>query len=185
MAGADPNNCSGADCSVTIEADITPVIVNIDGLTFSGENVLAATFASPQFALKITARRRSQPCPACLPRDLGMGGRSVREQLSRAMADADRATVRLQRSPRDGDPVVSIGFAMGTNTFDQGPKDGSLSADGYYHPEDEVFLPWLMRNRANTVSEPTQTASANIRRYTLRGDLNPFHGFRQPSTGCN
>jgi len=51
MAGADPNNCSGADCSVTIEADITPVIVNIDGLTFSGENVLAATFASPQFAL--------------------------------------------------------------------------------------------------------------------------------------
>jgi hypothetical protein len=56
----------------------------------------------------------------------------VREQLSRAMADGDRARVR-----------------------------------------------------ANPVSEPTQTASANIRRYTLRGDLNPFHGFRQPSTGCN
>src|SRR6266849_6418429 len=36
MVGADPNNCSPADCSVTIEADITPVIVNIDGLTFIG-----------------------------------------------------------------------------------------------------------------------------------------------------
>ena len=38
MVGADPNNCSGSDCSVTVEADITPLIVNIDGLTFSGNN---------------------------------------------------------------------------------------------------------------------------------------------------
>ena len=50
MVGADPNNCSGAGCSVTIEADITPIIVNIDGLTFSGSDVLDATLASPQFA---------------------------------------------------------------------------------------------------------------------------------------
>jgi hypothetical protein len=47
MVGADPNNCSGSGCSVAIEADITPIIVNIDGLTFSGNNVLAATLASP------------------------------------------------------------------------------------------------------------------------------------------
>jgi hypothetical protein len=51
MVGADPNNCSGSGCSVTVEADITPLIVNIDGLTFSGNNVLDATLASPQFAL--------------------------------------------------------------------------------------------------------------------------------------
>jgi hypothetical protein len=51
MVGADPNNCSGSGCSVTLEADITPLIVNIDGLTFSGNNVLDATLASPQFAL--------------------------------------------------------------------------------------------------------------------------------------
>src|SRR5512142_663580 len=51
MVGADPNNCSGSDCSVTIEADITPIIVNVGGLTFSGNNVLGATLASPQFAL--------------------------------------------------------------------------------------------------------------------------------------
>jgi hypothetical protein len=84
-----------------------------------------------------------------------------------------------------GDPVVGIGFAMGTNTFRQGPNpNGSQSADGYYHPEDEALLPWFMRTAPNTVSEPTQSPSANIGRYTFMGDLNPFPGFRQPATGC-
>lgn len=84
-----------------------------------------------------------------------------------------------------GDPVVNIGFAKGTNTFDQGPNpNGSQSADGYYHPEDEALLPWFMRTAPNTISEPTQSPSANIGRYTLMGDLNPFPGFRQPATGC-
>ncbi|HEX9032087.1 MAG TPA: hypothetical protein VF834_09605, partial [Streptosporangiaceae bacterium] len=45
-----------------------------------------------------------------------------------------------------GDPVVGIGFTMGTNTFEQGPApNGVQVADGYYHPEDEVFMPWFMR----------------------------------------
>jgi hypothetical protein len=84
-----------------------------------------------------------------------------------------------------GDPVVGIGFAQGTNSFRQGPNpDGSQSADGYYHPEDEAFLPWFMRTAPNTISEATQSPSANIGRYTLMGDLNPFPGFRQPATGC-
>ena len=84
-----------------------------------------------------------------------------------------------------GDPVVAIGFAMGTNNFRQDANpNGSQSADGYYHPEDEVFLPWFMRTAPNTVSEPTQSASSNTGRYTLMGDLNPFAGFRAPATGC-
>ncbi|HZQ49252.1 MAG TPA: hypothetical protein VFB69_02990 [Candidatus Dormibacteraeota bacterium] len=84
-----------------------------------------------------------------------------------------------------GDPVVGIGFAVGTNTYQQGPNpNGSQSADGYYHPEDEAYLPWFMRTAPNTVSEPTQSPSPNIGRYTLMGDLNPFAGFRQPATGC-
>ncbi|CAM3682961.1 hypothetical protein [Pelomonas saccharophila] len=84
-----------------------------------------------------------------------------------------------------GDPVVGIGFAMGVNTYQQGSNpNGTQSADGYYHPEDEVFLPWFLRTAPNTVSEPTQSASANIGRYTLMGDLNPFPGFRAPATGC-
>jgi len=84
-----------------------------------------------------------------------------------------------------GDPVVGIGFSMGTNTFEQGPNpNGSQSADGTYHPEDEVYLPWFLRTAPNTVSEPTQSPSANVGRYSLMGDLNPFPGFRQPATGC-
>jgi hypothetical protein len=84
-----------------------------------------------------------------------------------------------------GDPVVGIGFAKGTNTFEQGPNpNGTQSADGFYHPEDEVYLPWFMRLSQNTVSEPTQISSANIGRYTFMGDLNPFPGFRVPATGC-
>lgn len=84
-----------------------------------------------------------------------------------------------------GDPVVGIGFATGKNTYAQGPNpNGTQSADGYYHPEDETFLPWFMRSAPNTISEPTQTASANIGRYTFMGDLNPFPGFRRPATGC-
>jgi len=84
-----------------------------------------------------------------------------------------------------GDPVVAIGFSMGTNTFEQGPNPkGSQSADGTYHPEDEALLPWFMRTAPNTTSEPTQSPSTNVGRYTLMGDLNPFQGFRGPATGC-
>jgi hypothetical protein len=50
MVGANPHTCSGSACNVTVETDITPIIVNVAGLTFSGNNVLAATLASPQFA---------------------------------------------------------------------------------------------------------------------------------------
>ncbi|TMD99714.1 MAG: hypothetical protein E6I72_00505 [Chloroflexi bacterium] len=84
-----------------------------------------------------------------------------------------------------GDPVVAIGFAMGTNTTDQTTNpNGTNSFDGFYHPEDEAYLPWFMRTAPNTTSEPTQSPSANVGRYTLMGDLNPFPGFRQPATGC-
>lgn len=84
-----------------------------------------------------------------------------------------------------GDPVVGIGFAMGTNTFRQGPNpDGKgTSADGYYHPEDEAILPWFLRQpSSNTGSEVNQSGTGG--RYTLMGDLNPFPGFRAPATGC-
>ena len=83
-----------------------------------------------------------------------------------------------------GDPVVGIGFAMGSNSFEQGPNpNGTQSADGYYHPEDEALLPWFMRSPSNnTGSEVNQSGVGG--RYTFMGDLNPFPGFRQPATGC-
>jgi hypothetical protein len=84
-----------------------------------------------------------------------------------------------------GDPVVGIGFSMGANTFEQGPAPNGLQiADGTYHPEDEVFLPWFLRTAPNTTSQATQSPSGNVGRYTLMGDLNPYPGFRQPATGC-
>lgn len=355
MVGADPANCSGLNCSVTIEVDITPLIVNIDGLTFSGEDVLAATLASPQFAhndfgqtMYATAGAANLPrgaggvlsqgdsgnllqledatmraqfnqtggskyhlilhpnvLPAVtinVPRnqgtllqsgrgvvfaDLDIGWWSSQIQNLEASADATHLAVYLTNNVllftgksvlnccvigyhgtraagngagstnsngnavvqtfawaswvqpglysrpnggtdwalqdihalsheisewaddpfvnnavepwltptapqygcsgvlETGDPVVAIGFAMGANSFQQGPNpNGTQSADGYYHPEDEVFAPWYLRLAPNRVSEPTQDPSVNVGRYSLLGDLNPFAGFRQPATGC-
>jgi len=50
MVGADPYNCSGSACSVTIQADITPINVVVGGMTFNGTDVVQATLDSPQFA---------------------------------------------------------------------------------------------------------------------------------------
>jgi len=357
MVGADPNNCSGADCDVTIEADITPLIINIDGLTFDGNDVLAATLASPQFAnndygttpfatndatfltrgaggllsqldagnqLQLQdATMRAQfnkigssnyhvrLHPNVLPAvtinvpnnqgvllqsgrgvifadvDIGWWAAQIKNltnsadpthlpvyltnsvllyfgndifnccvigfhgahavsgaskgygktngnapiqtfawasyltpgiyarpnggiawalqdihALSHEIAEwADDPFVNNKVEPwltptapqygctgvlETGDPVVGIGFAKGTNNYLQGPNpNGTQSADGFYHPEDEVFLPWFMRTAPNNISEPTQSASTNVGRYTLMGDLNPAPGFRQPATGCN
>ena len=360
MVGADPFNCSGQACDVTVEVDITPLIVNVGGLTFSGSDVLAATLASPVFATNdygmtpyataagafpntpafirgpggtlsqgdvtnllqledatmraqfnqtgsSTYHLRLHPNvkppvtinvpsnqgtllqsgrgvifadvdigwwsaqiqnlntsqdPTHLPlyltnsvllfegkdifnccvigyhgtRPVGNGGGSSNGEgnnkiqtfawaswvqpgiyarpnggtdwalqdihaLSHEISEwADDPFVNNTVQPwvtptapqygcsgllETGDPVVGIGFAMGTNGFQQGPNpDGTQSADGYYHPEDEVFSPWFFRQAPNPVSEATQTASKNGGRYTLMGDLNPFPGFRQPATGC-
>jgi hypothetical protein len=81
-----------------------------------------------------------------------------------------------------GDPVVAIGFAKGANTFEQGPTPvGTQVADGYYHPEDEVFMPWFMRLSPST-SQAVQAGTGG--RYTLMGSLNPYPGFKAPATGC-
>src|SRR5499427_3745365 len=360
MVGADPNTCSGAACDVTVQADITPIIVNIDGLTFNGTDVLAATLASPQFATNdygstpaATAAGAFPNAPALIrgpggalsqldagnqlqledatmraqfnktgssnyhvrlsphvgapvtidvPSNQGtllQSGRGVifadiniswwAAQIQNLESTADPThlplyltdsvllhigkdifnccvigfhgtkaagngggsnnsngnakvqtfawasyvapgiyaqpnggvnwalqdihaisheiaewaddpfvnnTVEPWLTPtapqygctdilETGDPVVDIGFAKGTNTFQQGPNpNGSQSADGFYHPEDEVFLPWFMRTAPNNVSEPTQSGSDNVGRYSLMGELNPFPGFRAPATGC-
>jgi hypothetical protein len=81
-----------------------------------------------------------------------------------------------------GDPVVGIGFAKGTNTFEQGPTPIGLQvADGHYHPEDEAFLPWFMRLNPST-SQPAQDGTGG--RYTLMGSLNPYPSLHTPATGC-
>jgi hypothetical protein len=358
MVGADPNTCSGSSCAVTIQADITPLIVNIDGMTFDGTAVVPATLASPVFATndygftpaataagsfpnapafvrgpggplsqedagvplqlqdatmraqfdktgaspyhlrldphmqapvtidvpqnqgtlivsgrgvlaadiniswwsaKINNLEQSAD-PTHLPiyltdqvmlfegspgnccvigyhgtRAAGAGGGSANSKgnapvqtfawaswmqpgfysrpnggtdwalqdihaLSHEIAEwADDPFVNNTVEPwltptapqygctnilETGDPVVGIGFAIGSNSFEQGPNpNGTQSADGFYHPEDEVFLPWFMRLPSDaTGTEPNQSGVGG--RYTLMGDLNPFPGFRQPATGC-
>ncbi len=358
MVGADPNACSGSACDVTVEADITPIVVNIDGLTFSGSNVLAGTLASPQFTTNdygsttaATAAGAFPNAPAFIkgpagtlsrndagnllqledatmraqfntygsyhvrlhpnvmpavtinvPNNQGVllqSGRGVifadvniswwASQIKQLETSADpthlpiyltdsvllhigkdvlnccvigfhganatglgkgrgksngnapfqtfawaswvrpgiyaRANGGTDWALQDihalsheisewaddpfvnnlvepwltptapqygctniletGDPVVAIGFSMGTNTYDQTANpNGTVSYDGTFHPEDEVFLPWFMRTAPNTVSEPTQNPSTNVGRYTLMGSLNPFDGFKAPATGC-
>jgi hypothetical protein len=86
-----------------------------------------------------------------------------------------------------GDPVVGIGFNVaGNNHADDPLVTGGANTwhDGTWHPEDEALLPWFSREAPNHTSEPTQSSTANIGRYTLMGDLNPYQGFRQPATGC-
>src|SRR5438552_5434227 len=54
MVGADPSNCSGAACDVTVTVDIVPIKVVVGGMTFDptdSHNALAGTLASPQFSL--------------------------------------------------------------------------------------------------------------------------------------
>jgi hypothetical protein len=83
-----------------------------------------------------------------------------------------------------GDPVVGIGFAIQANNYFQGPNpNGTQSADGYYHPEDEVLLPWFMRT-AHPTSQPVQGSTTGDGRYTLMGNLNRFAGFSTVATGC-
>jgi hypothetical protein len=360
MVGSNPSTCSGTACSTTIEADITPIIVNVAGYTFDGTGVVAATLASPQFATNdygstpaATAAGSFPDAPALIrgaggtlsqgdagnqlqledatmraqfnktgisnyhlilhpnvlpavtidvpsnqgavlqsgrgvrgadiniswwssqiqqletsadpthlpiyltdnvflhigqdinnccvigyhgTRAAGLGGGSANSKgnaavqtfawasyvrpgfysrpnggtdwalqdihaLSHEIAEwADDPFVNNWVEPwltptapqygctnilETGDPVVAIGFAMGTNTYFQNENPNhTVSYDGYFHPEDEAFLPWFMRTAPNTVSEPTQSPSTNVGRYTLMGDLNPFPGFRAPATGC-
>jgi hypothetical protein len=348
MVGANPNSCSGSACSTTIQADIQPINVNIDGLTFSGSNVVPATLASPVFASNSFASTTAATAGAAnLPRgpggllsqndpvptqledatmraqfnqvggspyhlnlnptvlpavtidvpqnqgtllqsgrgvvfaDIDIGWWSTRINNLESQADATHLPIYLTNNvmlyeanqPLDccvigfhgakarssngngnnmvqtfawasyvspglfsrpnggtdwalmdihalsheiaewaddpfvnnsvnpwltptapqygcsglletGDPVVAIGFAMGTNTYEQGPNpNGTQSADGFYHPEDEVFAPWFYR-AFPSLAEPTQVPSPGGGRYTLMGSLNPFPGFKVPATGC-
>jgi hypothetical protein len=359
MVGSDPNTCSGTACSTTIQVDITPLIVNIDGLTFDGTSVVPATLASPQFANNDYGSTKAATAAGSFPNTpafirgkggaLSQGDKGVQLQLQdatmraqfnkvgssssyhlilhpnvlpavtinvpqnqgtliqsgRGVIGADiniswwsaqinnleqsadpthlplyltNQVLLFQGSPGNccvigyhgtraagygggsansngnavvqtfawaswvqpgfyarpaggtdwalqdihalsheiaewaddpfvnntvepwvtptapqygctgvletGDPVVGIGFAIGSNTFEQGANpNGTQSADGYYHPEDEALLPWFMRSPSNnTGSEVNQSGVGG--RYTLMGDLNPFPGFRQPATGC-
>ena len=67
MVGADPNNCSGSACDVTVQVDITPIVVNVGGRTFDGTGVVPATLASPQFATNDYGSTPAATAPGSFP----------------------------------------------------------------------------------------------------------------------
>jgi hypothetical protein len=69
-----------------------------------------------------------------------------------------------------GDPVVGIWFPL------PGNPDPNPRAGGVWHPEDNVFWPWFLRQN------PSSAYNGN---YTFMGSGNPFPGFEVPATGCN
>ena len=48
-----------------------------------------------------------------------------------------------------------------------------------------MTLPWFMREAPNMVSEPTQSPSENVGRYTFMGDLNASPGLTDPPPRCS
>jgi hypothetical protein len=69
-----------------------------------------------------------------------------------------------------GDPVVGIWFPLAGN------PDTNPLANGVWHPEDEVFAQWFLRE------SPSSAFNGN---YTFMGPYNPFPGFHTVATGCN
>jgi len=78
-----------------------------------------------------------------------------------------------------GDPVDRVAFTVPGNAYDTGPY-----ADGSWHSQDIVFLPWFARETPNVTSQATQSASPNGGRYTFMGDLNPYAAFHGPAAAC-
>src|SRR5262245_31083467 len=93
MVGADPNSCTGSACSTTIEADITPIIVNVGGLTFSGLDVLGATLASPEFALN---EYGSTPFASAAPALTQGSGSAITQRDAGQSLPLHDATMRAQ-----------------------------------------------------------------------------------------
>src|SRR5579884_378090 len=72
MVGADPSTCSGSSCDVTVQADITPIIVRVGGMTFDptasiggGNSIVQGVLASPQFATNDYGSTTAATEPSC------------------------------------------------------------------------------------------------------------------------
>src|ERR1700747_2777897 len=107
MVGADPNNCTGSACSVTITADIIPLNVVVDGMTFNGEDVLAATLASPLFELNDYGSTPSPTAAGSFPLTpaliRGLGGPLSQDDAGEQLQLQD-ATMRAQFNQTGSSP---------------------------------------------------------------------------------
>jgi hypothetical protein len=77
----------------------------------------------------------------------------------------------------DASPTLDI---AGNPYFQTGAN--APFADGTYHFQDEVFLPWFARESPNLTSEPE--GSSGHGRYTFFGDFDTNPAFHGPATAC-
>jgi hypothetical protein len=161
MVGANPNNCSGSDCSVTIEADIIPLIVNIDGLTFSGNDILAATLASPQFALNdygtTPFATASSTSTTSVPR--GAGG-TLSQQDTGYHLQLQDATMRAQFNKTGSSTyhLILHPNVLPAVTINVPTNQGVLLQSGRGVVFADINISWWaaqMKNLNSTVGDPT------------------------------
>jgi len=145
---------------VAVEADITPVIVNIDGLTFSGNNVLAATLVSPQFALN---DYRSTPFATAgasnLPR--GSGGFLSQDDAGNQLQLQD-ATMRAQfnKMGTSNYHLILHANVLPTVTINLPNNQGVLLQSGRGVVFADINLSWWAAQIQNleTQADPTHLA---------------------------
>ncbi len=163
MVGADPNNCSGSGCSVAIEADITPLIVNIDGLTFSSSNILAATLASPQFALNNYGSTTATTAPGAFPNSprliRGPGGALSQDDAGNELQLED-ATMRAQfnKTGESKYHLILHPNILPAVTIDVPNNQGVLLQSGRGVVFADVDITWWaaqMKNLNSTQGDPT------------------------------
>jgi hypothetical protein len=163
MVGADPNNCSGSGCSVAIEADITPLIVNIQGLTFSGNDILAATLASPQFALNDYGSTPAATAPGAFPNTpaliRGDGGPLSLEDASNQLQLED-ATMRAQsnKAGSSGYHLILHPNVLPAVTIDVPNDQGVLLKSGRGVVFADIDYTWWsaqIKNLNSTRGDPT------------------------------
>ena len=127
MVGANP----ASQTSTTIQVDITPVVVNVAGKTYNGNDVLAATLASPQFANNdygsttgATAAGSFRNLPALVR---GPGGTLSQGDAGNALQLED-ATMRAQfnQTGRSGYHVILHPNVLPSVTIDVPSTKGTL-----------------------------------------------------------
>jgi hypothetical protein len=197
MVGADPNNCSGAGCSVTIEADITPIIVNIDGLTFSGSDVLDATPASPQFATNDYGSTPAATAAGSFPNapalTRGPGGTLSQGDAGNGLQLED-ATMRAQfnQTGSSGYHLILHPNVLPAVTINVPNNQGVLLQSGRGVIFADVNITWWSAQIENleTQADPTHLPiylTNNVLLYTGHNVLNccviGFHGTRAAGLG--
>jgi hypothetical protein len=198
MAGADPNSCKGSDCSVTIQADITPIVVNVGGMTFDGNQVLAPTLASPQFATNDYGRTKAATAAGSFPGlpafVRGPGGALSRDDAHLPLQLED-ATMRAQfgKAGKTSDyHLILQPHVLPAVTIDVPQNQGTLLQSGRGVVFADINLSWWSSqiNNLEQSADPTHLPvylTNNVMLYEGQSIYNccviGYHGTRAAGSG--